>query len=100
MFGDILWLSINDTYRNLPLKSIGYFTFLSNITRQNHDIIKWTVKVDDDVYVNYKEVLRKLQKEDNQQNDNSDIKSASILCSTVQNNNFPARRNDCMTRKW
>ena len=100
MFNDILWLSINDTYRNLPLKSIGYFTFISNMTKQNNDVIKWIVKVDDDVHVNYHNVLRELKKEDNRQNDNSDVNATSILCSTVQNNNIPVRRNDCMTRKW
>ena len=100
MFGDILWLPVNDTYRNLPLKSIGYFTFISNVTKQNHDIIKWIVKIDDDMHINYNEIFRRLKKEDIRQNDNSNIKTNSILCSTVQNNNIPVRRNDCMTRKW
>ena len=131
MYGDILWLIVKDTYRNLPLKSIGYFSWISNITKydqeysneygrketidrsetdkhqevitKNHesrDSIRWIVKIDDDVNVNYQKLFDTLEKKNTYQYHGDNTDQLSILCSTVQNNNIAVRRSDCMTRKW
>ena len=113
--GDILLLSVQDSYRNLPAKSIGYFTWITNVfnvskvekktndaieTYTGHDIIRWVVKIDDDVNVDYKKLFDYLEKENGKTAERKNLEKLSILCSTVQNNNIAVQRNDCMTRKW
>ena len=133
-FDDILLLSVQDSYRNLPIKSVGSFTWITNLMDDNkknyippktkemqsifksneyekktndanetyagHDIIRWIVKIDDDVNVNYNKLFEYLEKEDGKTAKRKNFENLSIMCSTVQNNNIAVRRNDCMTRKW
>ena len=68
-----------------------------NVNR-NHDI-QWIVKVDDDMTVNYKDLVTFLNKEKTETASDSS-KTPSILCSTLLNNQITEWRNDTMSRKW
>ena len=70
------------------------------IQKENkHDYITWIVKVDDDVTVNYRDLVVALKTE-KQERDLYGRGKLAILCSTVLRNNGAEWRNDSMTRKW
>ena len=58
--------------------------------------IEYIVKVDDDMEINYPNLVHELKTESFESNPNH----MSILCSAVLNNHVAEWRNDSMTRKW
>ena len=54
-FGDVLQASFIDSYYNLTIKSLSMLKFFSNHCRTR---VKYLMKVDDDIYINVKEVLQ------------------------------------------
>ena len=54
-FGDVLQASFIDSYYRLTIKSLSMLKFFSNHCRSR---VKYLMKVDDDTYINVKEVLK------------------------------------------
>ena len=54
-FGDVLQASFIDSYYRLTIKSLSMLKFFSNHCRSR---VKYLMKVDDDIYINVKEVLK------------------------------------------
>ena len=136
-YGDILKLSLVDSYKNCAYKILGAFGWINKLLnagyklehksveqmnsnhqtknnvnhkeqvttknlkrwRNHNNIINWIVKVDDDMVVNYRNLLSELEKETQERNSFGE-KGLSILCSAVLNNHVAEWRNNTMTRKW
>ena len=66
-------------------------------------IDSWVVKVDDDMIINYDNLIRTLDQEMLEieaRNEDGSGDDLSILCSAVLNHHVAEWRNDSMTRKW
>ena len=106
-------IEVNDTntyVRSFDIKSQysnlrnNFASNITNITspllqvKHKFDKLDWIVKVDDDMSVNYVNLINSLEKETESRELGGN--EMSILCSSVLNNNVPQWRNDSITRKW
>ena len=91
-------IQLNETHIN-PTKTIGAkdHRILRTV---NLDKLEWIVKVDDDMKVNYAELMSNLRNQTACRLSMENHCNMSILCSSVLQNNIPEWRNDSMTRKW
>jgi hypothetical protein len=87
-------LSNNNVSHNQRTISGKQTTFENNVAS-----IDWVVKVDDDMDVNYGNLIRNLEPHP-LETDSTRDNDMSILCSAVLNNHVAEWRNDSMTRKW
>ena len=66
------------------------------VQMETASVIDYIVKVDDDMEVNYPNLVNELKKQSSESSPNH----MSIFCSAVLNNHVAEWRNDSMTRKW
>ena len=84
--------SQNNTNGEVKFKIISQ----KQVRMEMPSVIDYIVKVDDDMEVNYPNLVTALKKESSESSPNH----MSIFCSAVLNNHVAEWRNDSMTRKW
>ena len=92
-FSDLLILNVNESYRNLPYKTLFGFDWMrlwmldGNEERASLPNIDWFVKTDDDINVDWLDFLVALESGALQESPQDDF----LYCHYVLHNRFPVR---------